>query len=150
MGFISWWKGESELTKQSLIDSFLDMPFFLKFLTLGSFMFGAFNFAYCFPLDNAHINSKLITYDYVLASGIIWLFMFSGFAWMISGYMLLRRINYSRVAFLSVMGLWMLGIGLHDLESRIEIFLMIFLQLGIIGLYLYKRKPVVEYFRKTV
>jgi hypothetical protein len=133
-------------------ESYRQLPgyaFFLKFLTLGSFMFGTFSFAYCFPLDNIHLNGKLITYDYILASGVIWLFIFSGLAWFLSGYMLLRRINYSRVAFLSVMGLWMLGIGLHDLKSLIELFFIIFLQLVIIGLYLYKRKPVVEYFRKV-
>jgi len=71
MGFVSWWKGESAPTKQGLFDSFLDMPFFLKFLTLGSFMFGTFSFAYCFPLDNVHINGKLVAYDYVWTSGVI-------------------------------------------------------------------------------
>ena len=75
--------------------------------------------------------------------------MFSGLAWLLSGYMMLRRMNYSRVAYLSVMGLWMLGIGIFDSLTEIEIFLGITLQLAILGLYLYKRRPVLEYFSKA-
>ena len=149
MGFVSWWKGEAEPTKQGLVGSFMDMPFFLKIINLSAFMFGAFSFAYCFPIENAHLNGKLITYDYVWASGIGWLFLFSGFAWVLSGYKMLRRMKYSREAYLTVMGLWMLGIGLFDSMSGREIILGVCLQLSIVGLYLFKRKPVVEYFNKA-
>lgn len=34
MGFVFWWKGEPPPSKQDLFDSFQDMPFILKILTL--------------------------------------------------------------------------------------------------------------------
>jgi hypothetical protein len=145
MGFISWWKGESEPTKQSLFDSFLDMPFILKILTLQTFGFGIISFAFCFPIDNAHINGELVKYDYILASGVIWFFMFSSLGWLLSGYMMLRRLRYSRETYLIVIGLFSLGLGV-DFESWINLLWGIPLQLGVLGLYLYMRKPVKVYF----
>jgi hypothetical protein len=149
MGFISWWKGESALTKQSLFDSFLDMPFILKFLTLGTFIYSGLSLLFAFPNDGITLNGRFVTYDYLWSSGMVWVFIVTGLAWPYSGYMMLRRRKYSREVYLSVMGLIMLGGGIPDWTSWINVAWMTPLQLAILGLYLYKRKPVIKYFSRT-
>ena len=96
MGFVSWWKGETEPTKQGLFDSFMDMPFILKMLTVSALVPFFILVIEINPISKIAIDGELVTYSYLWKSGKIWHSMYGAIVLLCVSYLLLPRKEHSR------------------------------------------------------
>jgi hypothetical protein len=70
MGFVSWWKGEPP-PEQGLFDSFLDMPFILKMVTISALTILFQLFIFLNPNASIAVDGESVPYSYLWKSGLV-------------------------------------------------------------------------------
>ena len=96
------------------------------------------------PHSSFSIAGNPVTYAEWWRSGIGAFASLVGFLMPVSGWLMLRKIRFSRAIYLAALALPLVGPYLFWQQYKEAMFNMFFMLL--IGLYLYLRAPVVEYF----
>jgi hypothetical protein len=126
------------------------MPFILKMI-LVSALIPLFLFViFINPNSRIVIDDGLVTYSYLWKSGRIWHLMYGSIVLLYVSHLLLRRHKHSRSLCLLTWGTFWLWDGIIDGSPWKDLIGVLLVGTGVFWFYLYKRKPVVEYFSKAV
>ena len=130
-----------------------EMPFFLKLITIFC-LFGLFFIAGAiFPIGNYEIYDGKVTYIQFWTSGAGVIFLITGVVLLTSGVGFIKKCKWARILFLALLPIQIVLMSLMKLGTKkeiFELFISFILLLFIVGLYLFRRRTVRDYFKTKI